>query len=253
MRLEAPAWRVLLPAALAAWAALAWALALAGMGTRLASPPPPPPPERGAAALPRLAPALAAPLRPDADYAGIAARPLFAPDRRPHPFFLGGQAGQAPAEVPRLTGVLITPQLSLATLTTGQGQSLRLRLQGEAQGGWRLLDLQPRQATVEGPGGVQTLVLQVFDGQGMPAGPGGAPPSAPAGPAPVPAAAAGAPAPGGPSRPPVPPPANDRAPGQAPGQAAPAPDPQTLDAIRERIRARRQQMQQQAGGAAPRP
>ncbi len=63
----------------------------------------------------------------------------------------------------------------MATFTTEQNRSLRLRLNGEAVDGWQLVALQPRQATVIGPGGNQVLELAVFNGQG------GEPPTVPRG------------------------------------------------------------------------
>lgn len=53
----------------------------------------------------------------------------------------------------------------MATLTNEQNQSLRIRLGGDAVNGWRLISLQPRSATIEGAGGTRTLELQPFNGQ----------------------------------------------------------------------------------------
>ncbi|MFT4247764.1 MAG: hypothetical protein QM581_06965, partial [Pseudomonas sp.] len=164
MRIESIGLRTWLLAAFAGWALLVCVLALAGLGGRLARPsgevlrPP---------ALPALPAAASERLGAATRYADIAARPVFAQDRLPHPFYLtGGKSEGAASSGLRLTGVLITPQLRMATLTTEQGQSLRLRLRGKAVDGWRLLELAPRSATVEGAGGTRSLELHVFNGQG---------------------------------------------------------------------------------------
>ncbi|KLD69107.1 general secretion pathway protein GspN, partial [Xanthomonas pisi DSM 18956] len=83
-------------------------------------------------------------------------------------------------------------------LTLDPQDSVRVQLGGEAVKGWRLLALQPRSATIEGPGGTQTLELHVFNGQG------GQPPTANA--AARGAAGAGPPLPSPPAPPPPQPP-----------------------------------------------
>lgn len=251
MRIESIGLRTWLLAAFAGWALLACVLALAGLGRRVALQPDTVP---AAPPLPALPAAAGERLGSAERYAEIAARPVFAQDRQPHPFYLSGGNGEGAANSSlRLTGVLITPQLRMATLTTEQGQSLRLRLQGEAVSGWRLLELAPRAATVEGPGGPRTLELQVFNGQGgqpVSATPAAA---AAAGAAAAPAAHATAPAPpvaSAPAAPMAPPGATATKPD--PGAATPpAPSEAQLQAIRERIEARRRQLRerQQNGNA----
>jgi len=247
-----------------------WAAAIAvatafGLGARIA---PADPGERSAPALPVLAAAAPERMAAPGSYADIAARPLFAEDRRPRPYLLGGSEPGASTAV-RLTGVLLTPQFGMAILTTEQNQSIRLRLNGEAVNGWQLLALEQRTATVSGPGGVQNLELPVFNGQG------GEPPTVLGstaagadGSASASASAAARP----PSVVPAPPPAlTPPSPGaQVPaarattGDATAAPTPQgpsedQMKAIRERIQARRQQLQQQqsqrppAGGSSQNP
>ncbi|HEY0333116.1 MAG TPA: hypothetical protein VGC74_05315 [Stenotrophomonas sp.] len=200
-------------------------------------------------------------------YDVIATRPVFAEDRRPHPFLLGGTEGAGSSGL-RLTGVLITPDFQMATFTTDQGKSLRLRLQGDGVDGWQLLSLAPRSATVAGPNGTQTLELQVFNGQGgtpptVLAGPAGAgsrasssgaaahvAPSAGAAPT-VPAAAATTPN----APPPLPSPTADNADGEASDEPT-GPSAEQLNQIRERIEARRRALQQQnrsQGNATPPP
>jgi general secretion pathway protein N len=159
--------------------------------------------------------------------------------------------------------VLLTSEFSMAILTTDQKQSLRLRLNGDPVNGWQLLALEPRSATVSGPGGTQVLELTVFNGQG------GEPPTVLGNPVngAVPPAGAGVM-----PLPPPPPPGQPVRPVQVAAPAAPAPSapaaPTTpaqgpsdaqMQAIRARIQARRQQLQQQqsqrppAGGSGQNP
>lgn len=247
MRLEDIAPRTLALAVVAAWAGIAWLLALSGMGSAL------PEGESGSVAAPPIPslPAGAAPaLGPLPQYGGIAERPLFALDRRPHPFVLDGEGGAAEAAQFDLvlTSVLITPRTSLAILQKPDGsESFRVQI-GEAPApypGWRLVALRPRSADLEGPEGRRTLELRVFDGQGgSPPGvsqvPGGMPPvpppvAPPGSPVPVPEIVPVQPQPG------AVPPATD----------ASTPDPAQIEAIRRRIEARREQMRQRARTPTP--
>ena len=222
MRNDVAGLRTWLLGAFAAWALLVWAACLFGLGSRIGGtanvlevPPLPAVPQAARLAV--------------ADNAEALNRPLFASDRRPHPFFIG-EAGEPAAASVRLTGVLMTPGLDMATLTTEQGKSLRLRLGGEVQEGWQLLSLQPRSAVVSGPAGTLNLELQVFSGGPRP-----------------PVDAAGVPASTAPqataANVSVPPP--------------PAADPVTpsadqIKAIRDRIQARRRQAQQNQNGSSGR-
>ncbi|MEG1681508.1 MAG: hypothetical protein RR326_15530, partial [Stenotrophomonas sp.] len=115
----------------------------------------------------------------------------------------------------------------MATLTTEQGKSLRLRLGGEVQDGWQLLSLQPRSAVVSGPAGTLNLELQVFSGGPKPQGEGGV-----------------APVPGSPQ--PIAQPVT--APAAPPSAEAVTPSADQIKAIRERIQARRRQAQQNQNG-----
>lgn len=245
-----------------AWAAAVWIATLFGAGGRIApleagdrSPPP----------LPTLAPAAPERLASADAYAAIGARPLFAEDRKPRPYLLGGSdAGNASSAV-TLTGVLLTSEFGMAILTTDQKQSLRLRLNGDAVNGWQLLALEPRSATVSGPSGTQTLELVTFSGQG------GEPPTV--------LGSTAATAQGNGVRPPTPPPPTSNpvprvspAAAQAAAEAAAAaanaaataaanaaaqppgaqgPSEQQMQAIRARIQARRQQLQQQQQSQQP--
>ncbi|MDV9043107.1 hypothetical protein [Stenotrophomonas sp. RAC2] len=244
MKLEQISLRTGFLLALAGWAAAVWLATGFGLGSQL------PGADGGADAAPPLPslPPLAAERMASADsYSAIGERPLFAEDRKPRPYLLGGSEPAASAAL-RLTGVLLTGDFGMATFSTEQNRSLRLRLNGDAVDGWQLVGLEPRQATVIGPGGSQVLELAVFNGQGgepptVLRGANGAPPAGaivvppPAGGPPVPPPATVSPStqPAGP----VPtaaaaPPANNNGPSEA-----------QMQAIRERIQARRRQLQQQ--------
>jgi len=245
MKLEAAGLRTWWLGGIALWALAIWIATLFGLGSRIA---PATDGDIGPGPLPQLAPAAPERMASASTYAQIGARPLFAEDRQPRPYLLGGTE-QGTASSVSLTGVLLTPDFAMAILTTDQRQSLRLRLNGEAVNGWQLLALEPRRATVSGPGGTQTLELPVFNGQGgepptvlgatpltsvPPAGTGARPINGAVAPmpAPPPAAAPAAQA-GTPSN------------AAAPAQNAQGPSEDQMKAIRERIQARRQQLQQQ--------
>ncbi|KAA8994658.1 general secretion pathway protein GspN [Stenotrophomonas cyclobalanopsidis] len=243
--------------ALAGWAGATWLATGFGLGGRL------PAADSDAAALatlPALPPMAAERMAAADSFSAIGERPLFAEDRRPRPYLLGGSEPAASAAL-RLTGVLLTDSFSMATFTTEQNRSVRLRLNGEAVDGWQLVALEPRQATVIGPSGSQVLELATFNGQG------GEPPTVLRG-------ANGTVPPAGAVPPPPPPPpsvqlvANPRAadgnvaqPAGAaavPAAAAPpannnGPSEAQMQAIRERIQARRRQLQQQQQQPSPPP
>jgi general secretion pathway protein N len=230
MRLDRWPGSTWLLATLAGWALLVWLLALAGLGGRIAA--------AGAAAdaappvaLPALpAPAPAPPPDPG-HYAQIAARPVFSPDRQPRVFRRTSAAQPLVAGDVRLTGVLITPTLQMATLQTPAGASLRLQLDGPEVAGWRLVALQPRAAELEGAAGRRRLELQP---QGARAPAPAVPPTTPSA---TPAARAG---PAGPA-------AEDAA---APRALEPAATtPEQIEAIRQRIEERRRQLQQEQAPA----
>lgn len=268
MRVDDASLRTWLLAAVAGWALLAWWLAIAGMGARVA-----PLADDPAllAPLPPMRPAPALRLGPASQYDAIATRPLFSPDRTPQAFFLegGDDTVQGDGFDYVLTSVLITPQVKLAILQSADGsESLQVRLEQspDAQPAWRLVGLDERSAVFDGPQGRRTLELRVFDGAGD------APTSAaveaasgdpgtrrhPAATAPAAEAAraeAGyrpslAPAPGAAtatdssvdSEPPAAPAASD--PSSAGPAAEPAIEQAQMDAIRQRIQARRAALEQ---------
>jgi general secretion pathway protein N len=231
--------------AAAAWAVLGATLAWAGMGGRIAA-------TGGAAA---DAQALPQPVADANDFApapfdAFAARPPFAQDRLPHPFSLpggdnDGARGDASAFDYALSSVIITPRLRMAIVEPSQGgEPVRVR-EGETAeglGGWRLVDLRPRAAVFEGPGGRRDLALRVWAGGGdgampSPDMPEPVPPPEPA-PARVPVGQAARPL-SAQTASPVP----DAAPAAAP---APTQVTQQMEAIRRRIEARRAQLRRDA-------
>ncbi len=244
--------------ALAGWAGATWLATGFGLGGRL------PAADSDAAAqatLPTLPPMAAERMAAADSFSAIGERPLFAEDRRPRPYLLGGSEPAASAAL-RLTGVLLTDSFSMATFTTEQNRSVRLRLNGESVDGWQLVALEPRQATVIGPSGSQVLELATFNGQGgepptvlrgangtVP--PAGALPPPPPPPPPPPAATTVVP-----SARPGPDATSAAAAASAPSPAAPAnngPSDAQMQAIRERIQARRRQLQQQQQQPSPPP
>ncbi|WP_374249142.1 hypothetical protein [Thermomonas sp.] len=235
--LQAGPWTWLL-AALCGWALLVWLAALLGMGAH--------PGEVAAAPAARL-PQPTAPspdrLGPLAQYAEAASRPLFTDDRRPRAFVAtgaeeGGAGSDAAAFDYLLTGVLISPSLRMAILQPSAGGASQRVREGhapEGANGWRLLEVRPRSALFDGPGGQMTLELRTFGVAGMPPKPE---------PVAADAAAAATDAVSATVEPPPPPPHDDAA---------------GIDDIRRRIEARRAQLQQQQpahagdGDAPPRP
>ena len=155
----------LLLGAICLWALCLLVLAMTGLGSRFpagahdARPPPIP-----AVSLTRSQSRLG----PIANYLEVGERPLMTADRRPAPVLaVDGQAGTADLDV-TLTSVLITSRLQLAILTSNQGAtSYRVRVGETVQGSnWRLVQLEPRRAVIEGPSGQRVLELRVFDGKG---------------------------------------------------------------------------------------
>lgn len=222
----------------------AWSLALAlAAWSGLGRDPGKPAPAAEPAPLPALPELPADRLGALADYPQIVARPLFNEGRRPQPYYIGGDGAASTGTAWRLTGVMLTPMANVAILSGEGGQSLRLHLGGAPVQGWQLLELSPRQATVLGPSGSQVLVLATYDG------------SADAAATTAPAAAATRPAEGVPELQPeqmVPPPkpAQPPTPPSPPANAA-EPSAAQMQAIRERIQARRRQMQQNNNGQNP--
>lgn len=232
----------LLLGAVCLWALSVLVLAAAGLGTRF-------PPVTGVAEPPAL-PTVSLTRgvsRLDAlgVYAEVGARPLMNLSRRPVATAAMDASASADLDV-MLTSVLITPRLQLAILTDNkEGGSRRVRVGEMVEGSnWRLVQLEPRRATLEGPSGQRTLDLRVFDGTSgeMPT-PLESPPRAviPSSSSPVAGTTANlTPNPGQAAN--------------APSKAEPEPvtvsQEAQVEAIRRRIEARRAQMRAEAEAAA---
>ncbi len=177
-------------------------------------------------------------------YAEIGERPLFNPDRRPLPAVASDQpappVSAAPLEV-LLTSVVLRGDTRVAQITdrrSNVSQTLKVgdALAGE-QSAWKLVELAPRRAVFEGPGGRAEAELRVFDGQG-----GEAPTAAP-----VVASAEGVVREGGQE----PAPDAQAAAAASGGQGAEAQTPEArAEMIRRRIEERRRQMREEAAKAA---
>jgi general secretion pathway protein N len=247
MRFDTAGPRTWLLAGTALWAVVALVLALLGMGRQIEPLAEDPAMLRQLPTLPKPVPERLGPL---GQYAETASRPLFADDRRPHPFSLQpeGTETQAKAFDYVLTSVMITPSFQMAIIKAPDGAAAPLRVKvgepHEQLPGWQLQSLNPRSAVFVGPEGERTLELSVFNGVGG---------EAPA--APVQATTATT----------VPPPLDEPPPPPMPAVAeanqvpapqpmveptAPRQQPQTeqaqMDAIRKRIEARRAQLRQEA-------
>jgi general secretion pathway protein N len=154
----------LLLAVLAVWALALVVLGLLGLGGRF----------QLDADNPGMAPALRkftltrinSRLGPLADYQEVANRPLMLSERRP--VAISAAADTSADFDAVLTSVLITPTLKMAILTDNQGgASHRVRVGEAVQGtAWRLVQLNPRQATFEGPTGQRVMDLRVYNGVG---------------------------------------------------------------------------------------
>ncbi len=201
-------------------------------------------------------------LKPFAAYGELLARPLFNEDRKPTP--IEEEATEAPQAAvasldAQLTGVILMPKVKLAMIReNATGKALRVRVGRELDGalaGWKLVELEPRQAVFEAEGkNRQVLELEV-DRAGAPAPP---PPPVIGGPA----TPTGVPSPGmAPPRPgtlpdtkvqPNPgtvaqiPPAEAKPAEPADGSAVEAEQPEVAESIRRRIEERRRQLREEA-------
>jgi len=265
MRPDAAGPRTWMLAVVAGWALSVLVLALAGLGGRVDPLPDDP---ALVQALPQLATAAPTRLGPLDGYAQLRDRPLFYRDRRPQPFFIGGNPDEAARGFDFvLSSVLITPRLRMAILQPTQGgESVRVREGGspDSMPDWQLLEVQPRSASFIGPDGPRTLELRVFDGSG------GAPPTALTAAPPVAAPPMGGRAAARASMPGANPAAGSAAlpmPADQPASMADAVDPdaanpgapsnepslsseEQMDAIRQRIEARRAQLREQQDAPA---
>ena len=258
MRADGIGARTWLLAAVAGWAALVWVLALLGMGGRI------PPLSADASLIPAL-PASTPPSRlaPHSlsEYGQATARPLFFSDRQPKPFSLksGGEDAAKNEFNYVLSSVLIAPGLQMAILQPPDGgDSIRLKLgePSEKLPGWRLTEVTPRGATLASASETRSLELRVFDGRN------GQPPTVlPSLPSPGRPAAGGAQATMPVPPPPAPNPTMPSAPvvvqnapaAPPPAENAPTSNEAQLEAIRQRIEARRAKLRLEAQQAAGKP
>ncbi len=121
-------------------------------------------------------------------YADVAQRPLFNSDRRPLPpdQVADGDVEAAPPPSPlelTLTSVIISGEVKIAIVQDTRNQttqSVRVgnNLEGD-QSAWKLVELGPRKAVFEGPGGRTEADLRIFDGSGAQAPTALATPAAP--------------------------------------------------------------------------
>ena len=256
MRADSLSPKTWLLAGIAGWAVCLWAFALLGLGERLGGAGTEPTPQR----LPSTVIPRADRPGPQAQYAEIALRPIFAENRKPQTFTIDGAGVEAQVNTfdYTLTSVMIASGVQLAILKPAAdgAQPVRVKV-GEAletAPQWTLASLLPRSATFRGPEGDKTLELRVFNGIGGAAPPPIAqiPPSAGPGPgAVINETLPGQPGNGPPIQPPlgIPPPPFQA----ANADAANVSTQVQLDAIRKRIEARRAQLRQQAVQEAQNP
>ncbi|TWI05051.1 general secretion pathway protein N [Luteimonas cucumeris] len=256
MRADSVGPRTWLLAAIAGWALLLWVLAMFGMGGRIE-------PLSADTSLSNALPPAAKPSQlvkhELAEYGEATARPLFFSDRRPKPFSLqpGGEAGKTDTFDYVLSSVLIAPGLRMAILQPQEGgESIRFKLgeDSEKLPGWHLTELTPRSATFASASETRVLELRVFDGSG------GQPPTALPSVQPVPRATQATmpvpppspkPEPAPPAQAQQPPRAVSAQPPETPPQAEadaapPSPNESQLQAIRQRIEARRAKLRQES-------
>lgn len=241
----------LLLAAAGLWALSVLVLALAGLGSNF----PAPTATIEAPALPKITLTRTEPrLGAYANYMEVGQRPLLMPDRRPGITPSADGEGTSDLDV-TLTSVMITSRLQVAILTDNKDASSRRVRMGETVAGsnWRLVQLEPRRALLEGPTGQRELLLRVFDGKG-----GQAPTPSVVRAEPQPEADAQA-ASSDASQPQPPQPGQTaerrvtdaQAPAAQPGSAGAAvTQEQQVEAIRRRIEARRAQMRAEAAAGS---
>ncbi len=95
------------------------------------------------------------------------ARPLYFNDRRPRTAVVGQGGGSAANQGfdAVLTGIVRSPDLSLATLSPANGKPVRVKLGDEVEGqpGWRLVNLSSRTATFRNGDREQVLRIEARD------------------------------------------------------------------------------------------
>lgn len=179
-------------------------------------------------------------LEPIEYYAEVGTRPLLMFDRRPG-IVQAAPGDNSGAELDVTLGsVLITSNLKMAIFRSNQGGAVhRVRLGDVIDGtGWRLVQLEPRRAVLEGPTGQRSLDLLVFNGKGGQA------------PTPVASATTRENTDGAAAMPVQAVPVNNTAAVTTAASNQNMTQEQQIEAIRQRIAARRAQMQADAAKAA---
>ncbi len=156
----------LLLAGFAVWAGMVLVAALFGAGARYADLP-------VDASLAKAIPSVKiaqnkATLGPLQNYAEMGNRPLLMFDRRPGPVPAApGENAAAELDV-SLGSVLLASDFKMAIFRENQGGATRrVRVGDLVEGtGWRLVQLEPRRAVLEGPSGQRAIDLMVFNGKG---------------------------------------------------------------------------------------
>lgn len=205
-------------------------------------------------------------LKPITAYAELLQRPLFNEDRKPTP--IEEEVTEAPQAAiasldAQLTGVILMPKVKLAMIReTATGNALRVHVGRELDGalaGWKLVELEPRQATFEAEGKNRQVLELVVDRAGAPAAPPPPPPAVIGGPA----TPRGVPQPGmappqagllpeGKGQPPNPgaaqpvPPVQGQPAEPTDASAVEAEQPEVAESIRRRIEERRRQLREEA-------
>ncbi|MEO8001623.1 MAG: hypothetical protein ABI644_07080 [Arenimonas sp.] len=156
----------MLLASFALWAAMVLLVAFFGLGARFN-------PLPVDVSLAKVLPTVkitqnTATLGPLSNYLEVGTRPLLMLDRRPGVVQAAPGDNSAVELDVSLGSVLITPNLKIALFRENKdGASRRVRLGDLIEGtGWRLVQLEPRRAILEGPTGQRQMDLLVFNGKG---------------------------------------------------------------------------------------
>ncbi len=89
--------------------------------------------------------------------AAILARPLFRTDRKPAPGDTRGMASGAPADLPRLTAILMTAEEKRAIFQPLGKERPIVVAEGETVGNWRVQQIAVDAVTLTGPGGTRRI------------------------------------------------------------------------------------------------
>ena len=128
--------------------------------------------------------------------AAILGRPLFRTDRKPAPGDTRGMASGAPADLPRLTAILMTAEEKRAIFQPVGKERPIVVVEGETVGNWRVQQIAVDAVTLTGPGGTRRIEPKFSGGAAT-----GASSAMPFAPAPSPAISGpGGQANGGPDR-----------------------------------------------------